>query len=181
MLNSSADDSARSVISVEGWFWAKLVAPALRIFRAFLILFLGRRRWKLVFVERTLSKWTSGRVGEKPIIHLRNQLAVTNPSDQDGVVVVRVQIGRAGFGSRRTLQDCHFCDIAGERVCPLTPGVLIKARTTATMQITHPLEVNDPPAGDVTTLSFRIIVTDQLNRRHSKRIRLDRFARNGER
>lgn len=48
-------------------------------------------------------------------MELRSELAVTNASDKDGVVVVRVQIGRTGFVHRRAPQDCHFCDIAGER------------------------------------------------------------------
>ena len=80
------------------------------------------------------------------------------------MVVVRVQIGRTGFGHKRALQHCHFCDIAGERVSILSPGVLVAPRTTATMQITHPFEVDYLPDEHVRTLSFRVIATDQLNR-----------------
>jgi hypothetical protein len=177
MLKSLTDDSdLHSVIPVDDWFWPKLVAPTLRLFRALLIFFLGRRRPRLVFVERTLSGWASGQDGEKWIITLRSHLVVTNPGDHDGVVVVRVQIGRTGFVHRRTLQDCHFCDIAGERVFHLSPGVLINPRTTATMEITHPFEVERAPAERTRTLSFRVFATDQLNRRHLKRIRSQRFG-----
>lgn len=148
----------------------------LRIFRTFVILFFGRRRWKLVFVERPFSGWALGQIGEKWASSLRSELAVTNPSDQDGVVVVRAQIGRAGFAHGRALQDCHSCDIAGQPIHPFSPGVLIKARTTATMQITHPFEADRPPAARAKTLSFRVIAIDQLNRRHIKRIKLQKFG-----
>jgi len=165
-----------SVIFPDGSLWLKLFMPALRMVRGLLSLVLGRRRWKLVFVERPFSGWSSGQLAGKWIVSLRSELAVTNQSDQDGVVVVRVQIGRTGLAHRRILQDCHFCDIAGERVSPLSPGVLISPRTTATMQLTHPFESDRPPGERAKTLSFRVIITDQLNRRHAKRIKLQRFS-----
>jgi hypothetical protein len=44
------------------------------------------------------------------------------------------------------------------------------------MQITHPFEVDWPPGDRVGILSFRVIATDQLNRRHTKRIKLQRLG-----
>ncbi len=173
MLKSVTDGSDLSpVITPDAWFWAKLVRSVLRIFRTFLM----RRRWRLVFVERSFSGWTSGQIGEKWIITLRSHLTVTNPNDRSGVIVVRVQVGRTGLLNRRALQDCHFCDIAGERVSPLSPGVLVEARTTAMMEITHPFERTKRPGERTKTLSFRVIATDQFNRRHIKRIKVQRFG-----
>jgi hypothetical protein len=162
------------MISLESWPWGKSLVPAFRILRSVLAVLL-RRRSNLVFVQRPFSGWNFSQPGEKSIVNLRSELTVTNPNDHDGVVVVRVQIGRAGFARRRALQDCHWCDIAGERVSTLSAGVLIAPRTTATMQITHPFEVDQLPDERVRTLSFRVIVTDQLNRCHTRRIKLQRF------
>jgi hypothetical protein len=162
------------MISLESWPWWKSLVPAFRILRRILTV-LPRRLPKLVFVQRPFSGWNSSQLGGKSIVNLRSELTVTNPSDHDGVVVVRVQIGRAGFARRRALQDCHWCDIAGERVSTLSPGVLITPRTTATMQITHPFEVDQLPDEHVRALSFRVIATDQLNRCHTRRIKLQRF------
>jgi hypothetical protein len=162
------------MISLESWPWWKSVAPAFRILRSILTV-LPPGRTRLVFVERPFSGWNLAQLAEKSIVYLRSELTVTNPSNHDGVVVVRVQIGRAGFACRRALQDCHWCDIAGERVSTLSPGVLISPRTTATMQITHPFEVRQVPCEHVRTLSFRVIATDQLNRSHARRIKLQRL------
>jgi hypothetical protein len=165
-----------SVVFPDGSLWLKLFMPALRVVRGMLSFFPGKRRWKLVFVERSFSGWISGQLAGKWMVNLRSELTVTNPSDTDGVVVVRVQIGRAGLALARTLRDCHFCDIAGERVSTLSPGVLLSPRTTATMQITHPFEVDPPPPDRTKALSFRVIARDQLNRRHIKRIKLQRLG-----
>ncbi len=165
------------IISLESWPWWKCLVPVYRILRSTLTI-LPRRRSKLIFVERPLSGWNSAEFAGKSILNLRSELAVTNPSDRDGAVIVRVQIGRSRFAHRRTLQDCHFCDIAGERVSPLSPGVLIAPRTTATMQITQPFEIDEPPDEHVRTLAFRVIATDQLGRRHTKRVKLQRFPKN---
>jgi hypothetical protein len=175
MLISTTDDpDLRSVIFPDSSLWPKLIVSALRLIRGFLIFVIGRRHRKLVFVERPLSGWNSARLAEKWIVNLCSELTVANPSDRDGVVLARVQIGRAGLAHGRILQDCHFCDIAGERVSTLSPGVLISPHTTATMQITHPFEVDRPPGDRVGTLSFRVIATDQLNRRHTTRRGEDR-------
>jgi hypothetical protein len=144
--------------------------------RSLLILLLGIRRLRLVLAERILSGWTPGNLGQKSIIHLRTEIAVTNPSDQVGVIVVRAQIGRIGFTLGRALQDCYFCDIAGERVWAVTPGVLITERTTAAMQIIHPFETKKWSAERAGPVWFRVVLTDQFNRRHTKRLRFERFA-----
>jgi hypothetical protein len=179
MFLSSTDDSDfRSVTLLDGSLWPKLLVAALRLVRGVVVFARGKRRQKLVFVERPISGWKSVELEGKWIISLHSELAVTNPSEREGVVVVRVQIGRAGFIHRRTLQDCHWCYIAGEHLSPSVPGVLINSRTTATMQITHPFGVNRQPNEGIEAFSFRVTVTDQLGRRHATRIKLQRFPRN---
>jgi hypothetical protein len=166
------------MISPAEWVSPRLVSTAFRVVRECLAV-LPKRQRKLAFVERALSGWSAGQTDGRWIIHLRAQLTVTNPNHRDGVVVVRVQIGRAGLLRNSVLQDCFFCDIAGERVLPiLSPGALVGPHTTATMQFTHPFQVDTPPRAKVGSLPFRIVVTDQLNRRHSKRIKLGSFAPN---
>ena len=78
-----------SVIFPDKSLWLKLFMPALRMIRGLLSLVLGSRRWKLVFVEGPFSGWGSGQLAGKWIVSLRSELAVTNQSDQDGVVAVR--------------------------------------------------------------------------------------------
>jgi hypothetical protein len=111
----------------------------------------------------------------KLIVNLRSELAVTNLNDRDGIVIVRAQVRQAGLTHRHALQDCHFCDIGGERVSNLFAGVLITPHTTATMQITHPFLVKQLPDQHVRALWFQVIATDQLNQRHTKKINLLRF------
>lgn len=179
MLLSSADaPDLRSVALSGGSLWPQLLVAALRLVRSVLVFARGRRCPKLVFVERAISGWKSAELEGKWVISLHSELAVTNPSDREGVVVVRVQIGRTGLTHSRMLQDCHWCYIAGERVSPSVAGVLIDRRTTATMQITHPFGVNRPPNDKTGTFSFRVTVTDQLGRRHTKRVKLQKFPKN---
>jgi hypothetical protein len=115
-------------------------------------------------------------VGDVGIISLRAHLVVTNPGDRAGVIVVRAQIGRAGWTLNRTLQECHFCDVAGERVSPRSPGALIGSRTTAMMQISQPFEVEQLPTEKRKNFEFHVVLTDQLGCRHTKRMKLHRFT-----
>jgi hypothetical protein len=176
-MSLTDDLELHSVTFSDAVLWLKPLVSALRAVRGISFHF-GIRHWKLVFVERPFSGWNPGsaRLAGKWIVSLRMEFTVTNRSDRDGVVVVRVQIGRTGFGHKRALQDCHFCDIAGERVSPSSPGVLISPHTSATMQLTHPFEVDSSPPAGTNVLRFRVIVTDQLKRRHIKRIKLQRFG-----
>ncbi len=90
------------------------------------------------------------------------------------MIVVRVRVGRGAFAYGPALQDCHFCDIGDERVGPFSPGVKIYPRTTATMQVNHPFNVDKLPRTKM--ISGRIVVTDQFNRTLGKRIRLGKFG-----
>jgi hypothetical protein len=123
----------------------------------------------LVLVERPLSGWVSGSTGAEQVVHFRSELVVTNLDQQDAVIIVRVRVGRGAFAYGRALQDCFFVDIGGEPVVPFTPGVKIEPRTTATMRIQHPFKVDVLPR--TRTLMFRIVMTDQFNRTHSRRLR----------
>jgi hypothetical protein len=75
----------------------------------------------------------------------------------------------------RGLEDCFFCDIAGERVSPFSPGVVIEPRTAPLMEVRHPFHVVKLPRPRTKVLSFRFVVTDQFDNRHSKHVRLRRF------
>jgi hypothetical protein len=154
--------------------WLKMLWAALRAFRTGLFVVMRLRKRKLILVERALSGWGVSQNGQKTVVHLRSHMAATNPSNDEGFVVVRVQIDRRRFLRRGISQECHFCDVAGTRVSPLSPGALIPARTTTMMQISHPFETTKPPSSE--TLAFRVIATDQFNRRHTKRIRLQKFG-----
>jgi hypothetical protein len=155
--------------------WPRLAGFAVQMLRSVLTLLRPRRR-KLIFVERAMSGWSLGQAAEKIVIHLRSNLIATNPGKKDGLVVARVQIDQPRFLRRSPPQECHFCDVAGERVSPLSPGVLIPPRTATMVQIAHPFEVRRPPSSRFDTLSFRVIATDQLNHRHIKRIKLRKFG-----
>ena len=158
-------------------FWFRLIGPMVGFLRWLRSLIGGRQR-KLIFVERSLSGWSVGTAGEQTIVTMISQLAVSNPNQRDALIVVRVRVSRGPFPYWRALQDCDFCDIADERVNPITSaGVRIAPRTTATMRVQHPFEVNKAPRPRTRLMSFRIVVTDQFNRTHRKRVRLRTFAR----
>ena len=134
-------------------FWLKLVSPLINALRSLRFL-VGRRSWKLVFVERSRSGWLWSELSERRIVHLRCQLAVTNRAVQDKIVPVRAQVGLGSFAYLRALQDCGLCAIGGEYVVPSHLDV-IEPRTTAVMEITHPFEVKVQPRTKM--LSFWIV------------------------
>jgi hypothetical protein len=126
-------------------------------------------------LERPFSGWNSGQLAEKVNSQPTQRLGVTNLNDRDGIVIVRVQIRQAGLTHRHALQDCHFCDIGGERVSNLSASVLITPHTTATMQNYLSFRRQAVAGPAVRALSFQVIATDQLNQRHAKKIDLLRF------
>jgi|SRR6516225_9833509 hypothetical protein len=150
----------------------KLLSPLINAFRSVGSLF-GRRRWKLVIVERGFSGWVWGQHGEKGIIHLRGNLAATNRNRQDAVVPVRAQVGLGRFAYLRAMQDCRLCAIGGEHIVPFRIDIKIDPRTTVMIEITHPFEVKSLPRTKM--LWFWIVVIDQLGRKHTKRVRLGKL------
>jgi hypothetical protein len=76
------------------------------------------------------------------------------------------------------LEDCYFCDVGDDRVGPFSPGAKIEPRTTALMQINHPCVVERLPRPRAKMLSFRIVLTDQFDKTHSKRIRVGKLNPN---
>jgi hypothetical protein len=153
-----------------GAAWLKLIGPAIQAIRS--LRSIGMRRRHLIFAQRTFSAWGPARAGEQQIIAIPSQFAVTNQHPRDGIVVVRARVGRGMFAYGQSLQECNFCVIGGERVDPFSPGVMIEPRTTSLMQLNHPFEVDKLPR--TKWIWVRIVLTDQLNRRHSKRARLRR-------
>jgi hypothetical protein len=131
-----------------------------------------RSRPRLIFVERPLlSGWNTTDAGGKPIISLQTLLTATNTSDRDGTLITRAQIRRGGLFNLYTTQECPFCDVAGERVGLLSPGVLIPPRTTAVVRITHPFETAKSPRRRG-RLAFVVTLIDQFNIRHRRRVSL---------
>jgi hypothetical protein len=88
------------------------------------------------------------------------------------VVPARVQVGLGRFAYLRALQDCHSCIIGGKYVSYYL-DIKIEPRTATIMEITHPFGVKRLPRAR--TLSFWIVVTDQFDRRHYRRVRLARL------
>lgn len=90
--------------------------------------------------------------------------------------VNRVQVRRRAFVFRRHLEDCYFCLVGGEPITPHLPGAVIPPRMAPLMELQHPFRVANIPRARNKMLSFEIVVTDQFDKRHYKRVRLPRFG-----
>lgn len=160
----------------QGAVWGlKLIAPLIRAYHAWQSLQAKWRR-KLIFVRKAHSGWVANEGYGQRVVHLHAPFTVTHQERDAGVLVGRVQVRRGAFAFWRDLEDCDFCDIGGERVMPISPGVVIKPRMASLMEVRHPFRVETLPSRRTKRLSFLIVATDQFDNRHCKRVRLPRLG-----
>lgn len=160
----------------QGAVWAlKLISPLIRAYHTVRSVQAQWRR-KLIFSQKAHSGWAANEGYGERVVHLDARFTVAHQDRDIGVVVARVQVRRGAFTFWRHLEDCDFCDVAEERVTPFSPGVVIAPRTAPLMVVKHPFRVATLPPPRTKMLSFQIVVTDQFDGRHRKRVRLRKFG-----